>query len=120
MFEKNRNRPPRLYRFPLAVCALSFGLLTGCDTTGGLPSLAQPLEPSAAAPAQQTNDQMAIVNAVDATAAVTQPRVEVIPTLTGMGYASVSAQPAKSVNQRRLMAIRSARLQALTGLLQRR
>ena len=86
MFEKNRNRPPRLYRVPLAVCALSFGLLTGCDTTKGLPSLTQLLEPSSAAPAPQTKDQMAIVNAVDATAAVTQPRVEVIPTLTGMGY----------------------------------
>ena len=91
MLEKNRNRPPRLYRFPLAVCVLSFGLLTGCDTTGGLPSLAQIFEPSSAAPAPQTNDQMAIVNAVDATAAVTQPRVEVIPTLTVMGYASISA-----------------------------
>jgi outer membrane protein FlgP len=116
VFEKNRNRPPRLYRFPLAVCALSFGLLMGCDTTGGLPSLAQLLEPSAAASAPQTNDEMAIVNAVDATAAVTQPRVEVIPTLTGMGYASISAQPAKSANQRRLMAIRSARLQAMRNL----
>jgi hypothetical protein len=33
-----------------------------------------------------------------------------------MGYASISAQPAKSVNQRRLMAIRSARLQAMLNL----
>ena len=69
MLEKNRNRPPRLYLFPLAVCALSFGLLKGCDTTQGFPSLAQILQPSSANPTSQTSDQMAIVNAVDATAA---------------------------------------------------
>ena len=33
-----------------------------------------------------------------------------------MGYASISSQPAKSINQRRLMAIRAARLEAMRNL----
>ena len=64
----------------------------------------------------QSDDVQSIKSAVQATTAISQPRVKVVPTITGMGYASVSSQPAKSVNQRRLMAIRAARLEAMRNL----
>jgi len=57
-----------------------------------------------------------VQSAVQASAAISQPKVKVVPTITGMGYASISSQPAKSVNQRRLMAIRAARLEAMRNL----
>jgi len=64
----------------------------------------------------QSDDVETIQSAVQATAAISQPKVKVVPTITGMGYASISSQPAKSVNQRRLMAIRAARLEAMRNL----
>ncbi len=63
-----------------------------------------------------SDDVQTIESAVQATAAISQPKVKVVPTITGMGYASVSSQPAKSVNQRRLMAIRAARIEAMRNL----
>ena len=64
----------------------------------------------------QSDDVESIQSAAQATAAISQPKVKVVPTITGMGYASISSQPAKSVNQRRLMAIRAARLEAMRNL----
>lgn len=63
-----------------------------------------------------SDDVETIESAVQATSAISQPKVKVLPTITGMGYASVSSQPAKSINQRRLMAIRAARLEAMRNL----
>lgn len=63
-----------------------------------------------------SDDVQTIESAVQATSAISQPKVKVVPTITGMGYASVSSQPAKSVNQRRLMAVRAARLEAMRNL----
>ena len=42
--------------------------------------------------------------------------VENIPTISAVGYAVVSSQPGRSENQRRLMAIRSARMAAMRDL----
>jgi hypothetical protein len=42
--------------------------------------------------------------------------VQTIPTLTAVGYAVVSTQPGKSDAQRRLMAIRAARMAAIREL----
>ena len=39
------------------------------------------------------------------------------PTLTATGYAVVSSQPGQSIEQKRLMAIRSARMSAMSCLL---
>ena len=39
-----------------------------------------------------------------------------IPTLTSVGFASVSVQPGKSTNQKRILAIKAARLDALAKL----
>ena len=42
--------------------------------------------------------------------------VENVPTISAMGYAVVSSQPGRSANQKRLMAIRSARMAAMRDL----
>ena len=42
--------------------------------------------------------------------------VETVPTISAMGYAVVSSQPGRSANQKRLMAIRSARMAAMRDL----
>ena len=39
--------------------------------------------------------------------------VDSVPTISAMGYAVVSSQPGRSANQKRLMAIRSARMAAM-------
>jgi len=90
---------------PLAVGTLCMVFVAGCEGSISLPGAGA-----------ESDDLAAINNAVAATAAVTQPKVKVVPTITGMGYASISSQPAKSSNQRRLMAIRAARLEAMRNL----
>jgi hypothetical protein len=42
--------------------------------------------------------------------------VDKVPTISAMGYAVVSSQPGRSANQKRLMAIRSARMAAMRYL----
>ena len=97
---------------PTFAAALAVVSLTGCQSIGlDLASV-----PLIGGYVGQSDDVDTIGDAVQATAAITQPKVKVVPTITGMGYASVSAQPAKSVNQRRLMAIRAARLEAMRNL----
>lgn len=44
-----------------------------------------------------------------------EPAVEIKP-IQGLGYAQVSTQPGKSLNERRLLAIRAARLEAMRDL----
>lgn len=41
-----------------------------------------------------------------------------VPTIRGLGYSQVSKQPGGSLNQRRLMAIRAARLEAMRDLVE--
>ena len=43
-------------------------------------------------------------------------KVVEIPTITGVGFSAVSIQPGKSLNQKRIMAIKAARLDALRQL----
>ena len=103
--ERNTKKHRMLMKSLLGgVCVLS---LAACQSTGGI-----------GLPQQNTgsDDVKSIQSAVQATAAISQPQVKVVPTITGMGYASVSSQPAKSINQKRLMAIRAARLEAMRNL----
>jgi hypothetical protein len=95
-----------------ALAALS---LTGCDRVG-LDLRTVPLIGDYMGQSTRSDDVETIESAVQATAAITQTKVKVVPTITGMGYASVASQPAKSINQRRLMAIRAARLEAMRNL----
>ena len=55
-------------------------------------------------------------NGVVALKEVFDSSVEKIPTLTAVGYAVVSSQPGRSDAQKRLMAIRSARMSAMREL----
>ena len=43
-------------------------------------------------------------------------KVVKVPTLTGIGFAAVSVQPGKTTNQKRILAIKAARLDALAKL----
>ena len=53
---------------------------------------------------------------IKATEEVLSASVEKIPTITAIGYAVVSTQPGKNVAQKRLMAIRAARMAAMREL----
>ncbi|AGI68526.1 putative DUF400 family protein [Octadecabacter antarcticus 307] len=61
-----------------------------------------------------TQNVVAIESALNATEV--QVARQVVPTITGTGYATISAQPAHNINQKRLMAIRVARLDAMRDL----
>ena len=98
---------------PIAVGTLCMVFVAGCEGSISLPRIELPTSSSSQA---ESDDLAAINNAAAATAAVTKPKLKVVPTITGMGYASISSQPAKSSNQRRLMAIRAARLEAMRNL----
>jgi hypothetical protein len=39
-----------------------------------------------------------------------------VPTITGLGYSAISVQPGRSVTQKRLLAIRAARMEAMRDL----
>ena len=51
-----------------------------------------------------------------ATEEILSASVEKIPTITAVGYAVVSTQPGKNIAQKRLMAIRAARMSAMREL----
>ena len=53
---------------------------------------------------------------IKATEEILSASVEKIPTITAVGYAVVSTQPGKNIAQKRLMAIRSARMAAMREL----
>lgn len=57
---------------------------------------------------------VAIENALKATDAAVAKQV--VPPIIGTGYATISAQPARNINQQRLMAIRVARLDAMRDI----
>ena len=111
---RDKNLLNRKLRSAAAVALAILGL-TGCGSAGldlgTIPFIGDYMGQSG-----KSDDVETIESAVQATAAITQPKVKVVPTITGMGYASVASQPAKSVNQRRLMAIRAARLEAMRNL----
>ena len=53
---------------------------------------------------------------IRATEEILDASVDKIPTITAVGYAVVSSQPGKNVAQKRLMAIRAARMAAMREL----
>ena len=81
--------------------------LTGCNVLTGHAPLSGSQAPA-------VRDAAAIEAALDSTdVAVSKATV---PSITGTGYATISVQPARNVNQKRLMAIRVARLNAMRDL----
>jgi hypothetical protein len=71
-----------------------------------------PVPPNSGAAAVQ--DISSIKAALDATDVAVQKQI--VPTIIGTGYGTISAQPARNINQQRLLAIRVARLDAMREL----
>ena len=96
------NLPKRIATIGM-ICAATLAV-SACQTLGGTTAdSTSKLDASASA-------QLAAVQEVfDASA-------EQVPTLTAVGYAVVSSQPGRSDSQKRLMAIRSARMAAMRDL----
>ena len=86
--------------------AVSLVLLTGCQHVTKEPVVADKM---ASLEASQTQTLVNIKDVFDAGA-------ENIPTLTAVGYAVTSTQPGRNDAQKRLMAIRSARMAAMRDL----
>jgi len=100
----NATLPKRIATFGL-ICAATLAV-SACQTLGSFAG------GNAAAPQADASAsaQLAAVQEVfDASA-------EQVPTLTAVGYAVVSSQPGRSDAQKRLMAIRSARMAAMRDL----
>ena len=95
-----------LFKIAFATCAMF--VLTGCHTPGHF-GLATTTSEAPAIDTAQAQSLASIKEVFDATA-------EEVPTLTAVGYAVVSSQPGKSDSQKRLMAIRSARMAAMRDL----
>ena len=94
--------PKRIATFGM-ICAATLAV-SACQTLGGSTTN------TTATPKASASAQLAAVQEVfDASA-------EQVPTLTAVGYAVVSSQPGRSDSQKRLMAIRSARMAAMRDL----
>lgn len=96
----------------LTFAASAIIALSGCHTPTHFGTAATLANSPAVDPAMDTaqaHSLASIKEVFDATA-------EKVPTLTAVGYAVVSSQPGKSDSQKRLMAIRSARMAAMRDL----
>ena len=93
--------------FSTPVCMVtSLVLLTGCQHVAKEPVVTDKI---ATVEASQTQTLVNIKDVFNAGA-------ENIPTLTAVGYAVTSTQPGRNEAQKRLMAIRSARMAAMRDL----
>ena len=95
--------PKRVATFGM-ICAATVAV-SACQTLGSSAANKVATASSASASAQLA----AVQEVFDASA-------EQVPTLTAVGYAVVSSQPGRSDSQKRLMAIRSARMAAMRDL----
>lgn len=99
---------------PLMATFISVLALSACKATHVVPgpgaTSTVPVSPRDTAPTTQEISRVEQV--LDAADQVTV----VVPTIRGMGYAVVSAQPGKNLNHRRLNAIRVARMEAMRNL----
>lgn len=92
----------------------SLGLaLTGCQMTH------RAVQDLPMNPAPQTRELAELKDAIDQNTPALMARAkkadEIVP-LTGMGFSQVAGQPGKTTNEKRLMAIRAARLEAMRDL----
>ena len=101
--------PKRIATFGM-ICAATLAI-SACQTLGvTAANTALPLDAKASTQDVSASAQLAAVQEVFAASA------EQVPTLTAVGYAVVSSQPGRSDSQKRLMAIRSARMAAMRDL----
>ena len=92
-----------------AVLVAAAWLVSACQHTTNVAGDAAAGKNMAAVEASQTQSIINLKDVPDASTAN-------IPTLTAVGYAVTSSQPGRSESQKRLMAIRSARMAAMRDL----
>lgn len=111
MMDRSEDRsvrsPTRMPAIKVVAAITAFASLSGCVMQQG-GTLLPPGQPAA------VRDAQAIENSLDRADVVTAQQI--VPSISGVGYATISAQPATNVNQRRLMAIRAARIDAMRDL----
>ena len=107
-----------MYR-PITLIPL-ISLLTACQSnllqtalTGSAQSSSEEAVVTTMSMTETNGEEAAHVAAINE---VLDASVQEIPTISAVGYAVVSSQPGRSENQRRLMAIRSARMAAMRDL----
>ncbi len=97
----------------MPVVILAF--LAGCSLTNPLADLTIPLN-------EERTDQISPESAINSTTALLNERRDAetskfyVPSISAVGFSSIAIQPSKSLNQRRLMAIRAAKLDAYRSL----
>ena len=96
----------------LALTSCGHIMTSGTDTRS---SMITPAELAASAELA-ANNQDTPTSSLNSVREIFDANSENIPTLTAVGYAVVSSQPGQSDAQRRLMAIRSARMAAMRDL----
>ena len=103
---------PLMPHLALLVSALVLAACNPSNTTvpgpGAMSTVPTP-PPTAAATTQELAQVEQVLDAADRV-------TPVVPTIRGMGYAVVSAQPGNNLNHRRLNAIRVARMEAMRNL----
>ena len=89
-------------------------LAAGC--TAPVTRAVDALPPDALPGTVQLAETKDTLDALDRATAPVAMAVDTVPRLTGRGFAQVAGQPGKTVNERRLMAMRAARMDALRDL----
>lgn len=98
-----------------AVISISLLTLSGCSINNPLSKHALALNP-------EKLDQLSPTNAISSSTNLLEERRSsetskyYVPTISAVGFSSIAIQPSKSLNQRRLMAMRAAKLDAYRSL----
>lgn len=103
---------------PLALLPL-IATLTACQVPvvlQGDQSLISGVNSSSGATSSSSDLEMSQAESLAAVKDVLDAKADQIPTLTAVGYAVISSQPGRSDAQKRLMAIRAARMAAMRDL----
>jgi len=108
IFDETELKMRKIFK-TAAVCSIGIGFLTACQHSGTASLDMANTTKIAAVESSQTQKIVNLKDVLDASA-------ENIPTLTAVGYAVTSSQPGRGEAQKRLMAIRSARMAAMRDL----
>tara|TARA_B100001059_G_scaffold218445_1_gene238611 strand:- start:183 stop:746 length:564 start_codon:yes stop_codon:yes gene_type:complete len=108
IFDETELKMHKIFKTAV-ICGLGAGFLTACQYNGTAKPDVTATKKMAAVEASQTQTIVNLKDVLDASA-------ENIPTLTAVGYAVTSTQPGRVEAQKRLMAIRSARMAAMRDL----
>lgn len=106
------TRPHRLTFVALALASLS---LQACTTASKSSQALPPKADARPAALAQIKDDLAMMDTTTMTPAIKAPSVFPVQ-ITGHGFSQISGQPGGTMNEKRLMAIRAARLEALRDL----